>query len=66
MRNETAKGELKEAPNESFQKKYAPGEFDFGGHQLDTPEERKNGEKPKYNKNNDFFDSITNSTLEEK
>lgn len=65
------RGELKENTNEYMQKKYAPDSFDFNTVNKDLKSEENKGEgetkeeKPKYVKN-DFFDSITNSTLEEK
>ena len=43
-------------------KKFEEG-FDFDKHQIETKVEDSKEEKPKYNKT-DFFDSITNSTLE--
>ena len=58
-----------------MQKRYDPESFKFNQNQeLEHNEENKkqnteNGEDsktPKYDKNLDFFDNITNSTLEEK
>jgi len=56
-------------PNEKMKSKYAPDGFEMPEKQLEreTKEEGKEGEeKPKYNAKNDFFDSLTNSTLEER
>ena len=51
-----------------------PQDFDFStkalerdkvGPSTDKPDDEENKEeKPKYNKSNDFFDTLTNSTLE--
>ena len=62
--------------NEKYQKKFDEA-YDFNKHSLDDNRkdkgtegaEKKEGEetkveKPKYDKNTDFFDNITNSTLE--
>jgi len=60
-----------------LKKKYAD-QFEFGKKELDgkkeegaeeaktSPGKQKEDEKPKYDKNTDFFDNITNSTLDEK
>jgi hypothetical protein len=65
-------GELRDNPNENMKQKYA-AEYEFNKKELEhveeqnkTGEENKPSEKPKYDKNADFFDNITNSTLEEK
>lgn len=66
-------GELQPV-NEKYQKKFDEA-YDFNKHSLDDSRknqeggEKKDGEeskteKPKYDKNADFFDNITNSTLE--
>lgn len=59
---------MKQNPSEVMQKMYSADGYDFTKHQLGENEERKEevakeDSKPKYSKN-DFFDSITNSTLE--
>lgn len=65
-------GELKEKPNEYMQKKYAD-QFDFTKNNLNNEENKDKGadankdeNKIKYDKAVDFFDNITNSTLDEK
>lgn len=54
------------APNESMIKKLSPEGFEMNKNELEREEgkEESKDAKPKYNKNADFFDSITNSTLE--
>jgi len=61
------RGELKENPNESMQKKYAPDQFEFTNKEItsEPKPEKADDQKPKYVKN-DFFDQLTNSTLEER
>ena len=47
--------------------KYTPdAEFDLGARQQIERKEPPSNDKPKYDAKNDFFDSLTNSTLEEK
>ena len=65
-KDERVRGELKENPNESMQKKYAPDQFEFSNKEIQSEEKQEDKDaKPKYKKD-DFFDSLTNSTLEEK
>lgn len=70
-KKERVLGELQPV-NEKYQKKFDEA-YDFNKHSLDDSRkeggEKKEGEeakteKPKYDKNADFFDNITNSTLE--
>ena len=63
---------MKGKPNEAMQKRYAD-QFDFSKTTLNQNEEETKASttdaqqnKPKYDKTVDFFDNITNSTLEEK
>jgi hypothetical protein len=63
QKDETQKGELSSQPNENMQKKYDPDQFEMPKNEIER-EEGKNDkdQKPKYSKD-DFFDSLTNSTL---
>ena len=60
--------------NDKYQKKFDEA-YDFDKHKITPGDDKKEdggkkegeetkAEKPKYDKNVDFFDSITNSTLE--